>query len=81
MIVSQLANFRRHSRAKWYCSELVAHALGLSMPHAKSPGDLLRAIHDHSTTYKLALTTAQARAAERARPILPDEEDALDPAT
>ncbi|MEL6587359.1 MAG: hypothetical protein AAFQ50_11975 [Pseudomonadota bacterium] len=40
MFASQLFNFRRNSRNRWYCSELVAHALRLRMPHAKSPGDL-----------------------------------------
>ncbi|MGB3407674.1 MAG: hypothetical protein WBA67_09280 [Jannaschia sp.] len=60
MILSQLLNFRRHSRGKWFCSELVAHALGLNMPHAKSPGDLLRDIRDHVDTWELALSLAQA---------------------
>ncbi|MGB3555520.1 MAG: hypothetical protein WBA25_12870 [Jannaschia sp.] len=57
MVLSQLFNFRRHSRDQWFCSELIAHALGLSMPHAKSPGDLLRAIHDHGGTWRLAQDT------------------------
>ena len=56
MVLSQLFNFRRNSRGRWYCPELIAYALGLSMPHAKSPGDLLRAIRDHVTT----LDNAQA---------------------
>jgi hypothetical protein len=55
MLFCQLLNLRRHSREKWFCSELVAHALGLSMPHALSPGDLLRAIHDIRTFYADAL--------------------------
>ena len=59
MILSQLFNFRRHKRDKWFCSELIAFALGLNMPHAKSPGDLLRDIDDHVDTWKLALLNAQ----------------------
>ncbi|TFL20249.1 hypothetical protein [Jannaschia formosa] len=54
MVLSQLFNFRKNARDKWFCSELVAHALGLNMPHAKSPGDLLRDIDDHSDTWQLA---------------------------
>jgi len=59
MVLSQLLNFRRHSRERWYCSELIAHALGLSMPHAKSPGDLMRAIHDHSGTWYHAIDSVE----------------------
>lgn len=55
MVISQLFNFRRHNRKKWFCSELIAYALGLNMPHAKSPGDLLRDIDDHVDTWRLAL--------------------------
>lgn len=58
MVISQFFNFRRHSRRRWFCSELVAHALGLSMPHAMAPGDLLRAVHDHSGTWRAALDWA-----------------------
>lgn len=59
MVTTQLFNFRRSRRGAWFCSELVAHALRLDMPHAYSPGDLLRAIRDHSDTW------ADARAALR----------------
>ncbi|WGH77626.1 hypothetical protein [Jannaschia ovalis] len=71
MLVNQFFNFRRHDRGKWFCSELIAHALGLSMPHAKSPGDLLRAIHDHRGTWRAALDRA------RDEPVRadPDDED------
>jgi hypothetical protein len=55
MLFSQLLNLRRHRRDAWHCSELVGHALGLSMPHAKSPGDLLRAVHDHTGIWYSAL--------------------------
>ena len=69
MVLSQLFNFRRNSRGRWYCSELIAYALGLSMPHAKSPGDLLRAIRDHVATWD----NAQALR----RPIVLDDEDEM----
>ncbi|WP_298429397.1 hypothetical protein [uncultured Jannaschia sp.] len=59
MVLSQLFNFRRHSRDRWYCSELIAYALGLSMPHAKSPGDLMRAIHDHVVTWNASQVVAR----------------------
>lgn len=54
MITTQLFNFRRSKRNCWFCSELVAYALGLSMPHAYAPGDLLRTIHDHDDTFSAA---------------------------
>lgn len=76
MVISQLFNFRRHERGKWFCSELVAYALGLNMPHAKSPGDLLRDIDDHVDTWRLAL----AQVAEQQEPALPNEDEELDPA-
>lgn len=60
MVISQLFNFRRHNREKWFCSELIAKALGLNMPHAKSPGDLLRDIDDHVDTWRLALAQRDA---------------------
>lgn len=55
MIWSQLFKFNRNDRHKWFCSELVAHALGLAMPHAKSPADLLRAVHDNTRTWNYAI--------------------------
>ncbi len=59
MILSQLFNFRRHDRCKWFCSELIAHALGLNMPHAMSPGDLLRAIDNNRRTWVAARETGR----------------------
>lgn len=55
MVWSQLIKFNRTNRDKWFCSELVAHALGLAMPHAKSPSDLLRAVHDNTRTWNYAI--------------------------
>ena len=54
MVFSQLFNFRRHNRGKWFCSELIAYALGLNMPHGMSPGDLLRAIDNNRRTWNAA---------------------------
>lgn len=73
MFLSQLFNFRRHSRGKWYCSELIAHALGLNMPHAKSPGDLLRAIDAHRRTW-IAAQDLQRRSRRAPPPTLNDDE-------
>lgn len=55
MVWSQLFKFHRTDRHKWFCSELIAHALGLSMPHGKSPSDLLRAVHDNTQTWHYAI--------------------------
>lgn len=65
MMFSQLLNLRRNRRGSWHCSELVGHALGLSMPHAKSPGDLLRAVHDHNETWNSALDSTRSPGADR----------------
>ncbi|SFJ29627.1 hypothetical protein [Jannaschia pohangensis] len=70
MILSQLVNFRRHARNQWYCSEMIAHSLGLSMPHAKSPGDLLRSIHDHCQTWARARNSVA-----QLRPVAGDDDD------
>lgn len=55
MVLSQLFNFRRGSPGRWFCSELIAHALGLELPQAIAPGDLMRDIVDHVDTWELAL--------------------------
>jgi hypothetical protein len=34
----------RHIRGAWFCSELVAHSLGLSEPHRYTPGALYDAL-------------------------------------
>lgn len=40
LIGAQLFNLRRHSRRRWFCSELCAYALGLPRPSSFAPGDL-----------------------------------------
>ena len=40
LILSQLLHLRRGSGRRWFCSELVAHALDLPRPSSYSPGDL-----------------------------------------
>lgn len=52
LLTTQLFNFRRGRRGRWFCSELVAYALRLDLPHAYAPGDLLRAIGDHTDTWE-----------------------------
>jgi hypothetical protein len=76
MVFSQLFNFRRHSKGKWYCSELVAYALKFEIPHAKSPGDLYRAVKKHKETWLLALEHASEEPVEKPGPG-PDDEDHL----
>ena len=78
LLTTQLFNFRRARRGRWFCSELVAYALRLDMPHAYSPGDLLRAINDHHGTYDMArLRYGRPRTAEA--PELEDEPEGLAP--
>lgn len=63
---THLFNFRRQARDKWFCSELIAEALDLNMPHAYSPGDLRRAVIDHTRTWgraRLKLRPADAGSA------------------
>ncbi len=73
LVTTQFLNLRRSRRGAWFCSELVAHALRLDMPHAYSPGDLLRAIRDHTDTWDDARDAKRPGAAER----LADEPDGL----
>ncbi|WP_299647189.1 hypothetical protein [uncultured Jannaschia sp.] len=67
LVTTHLFNFRRGDRDRWFCSELIAYALRLDMPHAYSPGDLLRAIRDHSDTYEAGRRAACANLWDDAR--------------
>ena len=67
LVTTHLFNFRRGDRHKWFCSELIAYALRLDMPHAYSPGDLLRAIGDHTDTYNAARRAARMEVWDGAR--------------
>lgn len=83
MLTTQLFNFRRGRRGRWCCSELVAYALGLDMPHAYSPGDLLRAIGDHHETHdraRVALMRSRGPSASSA-PSAPTYDDEADEVT
>ena len=40
LVASQVLHLRRQSPRRWFCSELVATALGLPRPQSYSPGDL-----------------------------------------
>ena len=77
LFLSQLFNFRRHCRDQWFCSELIAHALGLSMPHAKSPGDLLRAVRDNARTWENARSGFRPPPARRPRVVEMEDEDGI----
>lgn len=49
LVLSQVLHLRRSAPDRWFCSELVAHALGLPTPQTLSPGDLylwVRAVSD-----------------------------------
>ena len=50
MWLSHLVAFNREDPDAWFCSELCAHAIGLRMPNALSPGALHRALLDHADT-------------------------------
>jgi len=45
ILCSQMFSLARHSRDRWFCSELVAHAIGIGAPQTYSPG----ALHDTLT--------------------------------
>ena len=65
MVISQRFNRRITLRDHWFCSELVADALRLDMPHLYAPGDLLRAIRDHSDTWEDARASLRPDRAAR----------------
>lgn len=44
LLGSQFFNLRRHRQDRWFCSEICAHAIGLEVPQAYSPGGLLRVV-------------------------------------
>lgn len=49
LFLAQVLHLRRTRQDLWFCSELVAHALGLPQPQTLSPGDLylwVRAMND-----------------------------------
>ncbi|MCK0168960.1 hypothetical protein MWU52_15500 [Jannaschia sp. S6380] len=76
-IWTHLFNFRRQARDKWFCSELIAEALDLNMPHAYSPGDLRRAVIDHRRTWSRAridLAESEMNPAEEARRLREENE-------
>lgn len=40
LLFSQFFNWRRHSKTRWFCSEVIAFALGVPQGQRYSPGDL-----------------------------------------
>jgi len=51
LIGSQLLNLRRQRQNRWFCSELCAYALGLSVPQEMSPGGLYRRVLEMNRAY------------------------------
>lgn len=51
ILLSQFLGSGRHSRRKWFCSELCAHALGISEAHRLSPGDLYVRVNELNSAY------------------------------
>ena len=52
------SGLRRQHGARWFCSELVAAALGLSQPEALSPGGLFDRIIDLNRVYEMGRSAA-----------------------
>jgi len=48
----------RQSREAWWCSELLAYAVGLSHPWVQSPGTLSSQAHDLNHAFALGLNSA-----------------------
>lgn len=40
ILLSQIFAFGRHSKRRWFCSELIAYAMGIEQPERFSPGML-----------------------------------------
>lgn len=51
VISNHVVRLVRPSRGKWFCSELVAHGLGLDKPHTYSPGSLADTVRYMTTFY------------------------------
>lgn len=55
VLLSQGFNFARHSKARWFCSEICAALIGLNKAHTYSPGRLNEAIDMMNRTYFLGI--------------------------
>ncbi|MEM7722146.1 MAG: hypothetical protein AAF376_07200 [Pseudomonadota bacterium] len=51
LAMTHFFNFRIHSKSRWFCSEICAHALGLSSAHSYAPGDLHRIVKEMNVVF------------------------------
>ena len=65
LVGSQLLNLRRENPERWFCSEICAHALGMTSPHRYAPGDLYRSVLERNQIF--ALGAAKGKAPEESR--------------
>lgn len=49
---SQFFNWRRHCQTRWFCSEIIAFALGIPNANSYSPGDLKALVAKLNTTHR-----------------------------
>jgi hypothetical protein len=55
ILLSQTFAAKRHLKRSWFCSELVAFALGMSDPHTLSPGALYNRLQELKRTFAAPL--------------------------
>ena len=58
IVLSQILNLRRHGKTRWFCSEIVGHALGLNEPHRLSPSDLYLRVSEMNGAYESGILEA-----------------------
>jgi len=52
VFLSQMLSLNRAQSGRWFCSEIVAYALGLPAPHLQSPGSLYQTVKHMNEMYE-----------------------------
>jgi hypothetical protein len=56
IIFSQFFNWRRQNQKRWFCSEIIATALGLPNPESFSPGSLKATVEKLNLVHRQGIT-------------------------
>ena len=59
LLFSQFFNWRRHSKTRWFCSEVIAFALGIPNANSSAPGDLKALTVKLNQTHRLGVLKGQ----------------------
>ena len=58
IVMSQILSLGRHSKKKWFCSEIVGHALSIHEAHRLSPADLFHRVNEMNGAYESGILEA-----------------------